>query len=320
MKDALSGTFPRLLYISFLEHALRMSTQNLRFEALLYHQRLPIRIWCYLRARGISDDLIHRHLLGWNGFRITIPIPNRDGKIAFFKLREDPEHPTGPKMLATPGSSAELYGWDTLKTKPERLVICEGEFDRLVLLAQGFPAVTATAGAFSFRPEWAEELKAIPDVFICFDRDHAGRQGAVRVTRFIPRARIVELPEEVGEKGDVTDLFVRLGRTRDDFEALLGAARSLPVKELLPRPAGETGRTSIEEVVRRYTALRGAGRNLAGRCPFHDDRHPSMVVFRERGTFRCYACGAKGDALSFLCRIHRLTLGGLVDRLKELRP
>jgi hypothetical protein len=41
----------------------------------------------YLRqARGLSDPVIDRHLLGWNGSRITIPIFDRHAQFAFFKL------------------------------------------------------------------------------------------------------------------------------------------------------------------------------------------------------------------------------------------
>src|SRR2546425_227930 len=88
-------------------------TDPLRAAALHYHQRLPGRLRDYLNARGMPDRLIHSHLLGWDDQRITIPIPDRDGRIAFFKLRKDPEDKSdGPKMLTTPGAHAELYGWD----------------------------------------------------------------------------------------------------------------------------------------------------------------------------------------------------------------
>jgi hypothetical protein len=46
------------------------------------------------------------------------------------------------------------------------------------------------------------------------DNDTAGRSGAAKVSRLIPRARIIELPEEVGPGGDVTDYFVRLKHSR----------------------------------------------------------------------------------------------------------
>jgi hypothetical protein len=47
-----------------------------------FHRRLPARIRTYLmEARGLSEEVIDRFLLGWNGFRITIPVTNLDGAI-----------------------------------------------------------------------------------------------------------------------------------------------------------------------------------------------------------------------------------------------
>src|SRR2546425_9293514 len=100
-----------------------------------YHRNLPAHVREYMQqARGISAEVIDLHLLGWNGSRITVPIFDREGKLAFFRLAKDPEDKTGnPKMLATPGAHAELYDWQSVLAKPERIVICEGEYDRLVL-------------------------------------------------------------------------------------------------------------------------------------------------------------------------------------------
>ncbi len=41
---------------------------------------------------------------------------------------------------------------------------------------------------------------------------------------------------------------------------------------------------------------------LAGRCPFHQDDHPSpsLVVRSWYGQFACHVCGAAGDVLEFL--------------------
>ncbi len=167
--------------------------------AAKYHKALPGRIRRYLNERGISDLLIDFHLLGWRESRITIPIFNRMGELAFFKLAKDPEAPAlAPKMLASPGAYAELYGWDQVLRKPTQIIICEGEFDRLVLEAKGFSAVTSTGGAGTFRREWARELEGIPNVYVCYDRDEAGERGAELVGRLIPHAKIVELPEGVG--------------------------------------------------------------------------------------------------------------------------
>jgi DNA primase len=156
------------------------STDLLRLAAE-YHAALPGRLREYLNARGIPDRVIDAFVLGYDGRRITIPITNRDGDVACFKLAKDPaDIGRSPKMLATRGAHLELYGWEEVLRKPERLVICEGEFDRLVLQAQNFPAVTSIGGAGTFRPEWASDFEAIPNVYLCFDRDVAGRQGALK--------------------------------------------------------------------------------------------------------------------------------------------
>src|SRR5690242_2322923 len=132
---------------------------NLGELAAGYHAELSTRIREYLNARGIPDSMIDRHYLGWSGRRITIPVFNREGQIAFFKFARDPgEEHASPKMLASRGSTLELYGWEVALRKPASIIICEGEFDRLVLEAQGFEAVTSTGGAGAFRPEWTDDF------------------------------------------------------------------------------------------------------------------------------------------------------------------
>jgi len=308
---------------------------NLHEFALRYHRQLPDRIRAYLNARGIPDDLIHRHLLGWNDHRITIPIPSRDREIAFFKLARDPEADSAePKMLATRGSSLELYGWETVLAKPKKLIICEGEFDRLVLEARGFSAVTSTGGAGSFRAEWAEDFLRIPDVYVCLDRDEAGRRGAERVASSIPHSRIVDLPKEVGDGGDVTDFFVRMGRSREDFVRLLEAARSVPpvppkrqpvsVSSTSPDLAARIRRIKegipIDNLIVQYAALRPSGKNLIGLCPFHPDRSPSLVVFLETRTFHCFSCRAGGDVISFLRLAMHLSFSEALVALERALP
>jgi len=124
------------------------STSDLFHLAAEYHRALPDRIREYLHARGIPDEVIDRRMLGWNGSRITIPVFNHNGVCAFFRLAKDPDDKSdSPKMLSSRGSHVDLYGWEVLRLQPKRVIICEGEFDRLVLEANGFDAVTSTGGA-----------------------------------------------------------------------------------------------------------------------------------------------------------------------------
>lgn len=301
-----------------------------------YHRNLPDRIIDYLHRRGISDQAIVLYRLGWDGQRITIPIFTREGTLAFFKLAKDPDDATSsPKMLTSRGGSLELYGWERVLAKPPRLIVCEGEFDRLVLESLGLAAVTPTGGAGSFRAEWAADFATISEVYLCPDRDEAGRIGALRIGEFVPHARIVELPEDVGPGGDVTDFFVRLGCSRDDFLNLLHKGRPVPAPPAaLPVPAAASVRStsafalriadlkrtvSIADVVSRHVRLRVSGLNLRGLCPFHDDHNPSLMVYPTAGTFRCYGCGHHGDVIDFLMTIEQVPFLRALDALDRFQ-
>lgn len=39
-------------------------------------------------------------------------------------------------------------------------------------------------------------------------------------------------------------------------------------------------------------------------CPFHDDINPSMRICLDDGSFFCFGCGAKGNALEFVRKVH----------------
>lgn len=308
-----------------------MANQNrsLMDLARKFHLDLPERVREYLNSRGIPDEMIDLNLIGWNGWRITIPIFKRDGELAFFKQARDPEDKTdSPKMIAWPKGHLELYGWENLKGNPSQIIICEGEFDRLVLETNGFEAVTSTAGARSFRKEWATEFESIPEVYVCFDNDEPGRKGALRVGRMIQHAKIIELPTDVGEGGDVTDFFVRLGRRQEDFLNILQEAKPAPPEpeppRYVPKARDANSRNRVErikstnpiaDIVGRYVQLRPSGSNLVGLCPFHEDRIPSFTVYPAPGTFHCYGCGKHGDVISFVGWIEHLNFGQVLDAL-----
>ncbi len=75
-------------------------------------------------------------------------------------------------------------------------------------------------------------------------------------------------------------------------------------------------RARIDEVVREYVGLKGAGGgSLKGLCPFHDERTPSFNVNPGRGMWYCFGCGEGGDVLSFVQKIDHLTFAEAVEKL-----
>lgn len=310
---------------------------NIRREiAERYHRALPAEVRRHLNGRGLPDDVIDRFLLGWNGERITLPIFDRQGDIVTFRYGKGPEDTSdSPKMRSEVGSTAELYGWDTLARNPHRVVICEGEYDRLVLEANGFPAVTSTGGSRTFLKEWAPHFDGIEKIFICMDRDHTGEAGAKKVKEFLPRATIVRLPEAVGPKGDVTDYFVKLGHSAVDFDLLLATAEivadeSAPKesgrprdpkrhKAVLTRATNLKRAIAIEKFIEQYTDLAPTGRYFRGLCPFHDEKTPSFTVYPDTGTYYCFGCQSHGDLIAFLMNKESMTFGQALTSLERYR-
>ena len=66
--------------------------------------------------------------------------------------------------------------------------------------------------------------------------------------------------------------------------------------------AAVKARADIVAVVNETTPLRRVGRAYVGRCPFHDDRTPSLFVYPHDGRYHCYGCGARGDVIDFVMR------------------
>jgi len=61
----------------------------------------------------------------------------------------------------------------------------------------------------------------------------------------------------------------------------------------------------IEEVVARAGVdLRPNGHRLVGVCPFHRDGSPSLVVYPRNESYFCFGCGAGGDVIDFVARLH----------------
>src|SRR5262245_10495818 len=60
--------------------------------------------------------------------------------------------------------------------------------------------------------------------------------------------------------------------------------------------------TDIVELVGKHLELRRAGRGFVGRCPWHDDRRPSLQVNPDRQTWKCWVCDIGGDVFSFVMK------------------
>jgi len=214
-----------------------------------YHSQLSDRIRVWLNARGLTNDTIAQNKIGYGEFYgknwITIPISNQEGTPLFLKLRKDPDDTSNPdKFRFYPkGSKATLYGLENLKNNTDMIVICEGEFDRLILQANGIPAITSTGGAGTFKDEWVELFKDVQNIYLCFDTDEAGQKGmrktASLLAERLPDSRIFEihLPDRMTDGKDVTDYFVKYNGNVDEFMSFasqVAGPRNIDTSEFKP--------------------------------------------------------------------------------------
>lgn len=75
--------------------------------------------------------------------------------------------------------------------------------------------------------------------------------------------------------------------------------------------------TDLVRLIGEQVALRPKGREFAGLCPFHDDKNPSMFVSPAKQIYKCFSCGAGGDAFSFVMNYHKMTFPEALKYLAE---
>jgi len=73
------------------------------------------------------------------------------------------------------------YNIDTLKTKPDIIIICEGVIDTLTLVEHNYPAI-GVIGVKGFKKEWFKLLNNC-NVKVAFDADVAGQQAAIELVQ-----------------------------------------------------------------------------------------------------------------------------------------
>jgi DNA primase len=66
-------------------------------------------------------------------------------------------------------------------------------------------------------------------------------------------------------------------------------------------------RNDIVEVIGTYIPLKQKGRNWLGLCPFHQEKTPSFNVTPVTQSFKCFGCGAAGDAITFVEKYNNMT-------------
>ncbi|MDJ0783773.1 MAG: DNA primase [Desulfosarcinaceae bacterium] len=88
---------------------------------------------------------------------------------------------------------------------------------------------------------------------------------------------------------------------------------------LIPEDKIQEIRTAadIVQVVGDRVALKKAGKNFVGLCPFHAEKTPSFTVSPDKQMYHCFGCGAGGNVIGFLMKADGLTFPEAVKNLAQ---
>lgn len=175
-------------------------------------------------ARGLTDETIDNYEIGWHAGwkRYTIPVRNHDGTLTAARYNA----PDGdPKYLMSRGSSVSLYPIADRIPPGPAVIVCEGEWDCLLLRQHGFNAITTTGGKGAWDPAWSA-LLAGRHVALLYDvgaEDAAGGHACQVRSSGAASVRVVRLPLP-SDGDDVTDWFVSYGHTAEELRELINRA------------------------------------------------------------------------------------------------
>lgn len=137
-----------------------------------------------LLDRGLWLETIKRHKLGHTGEWFVIPLPNPDGGYFGVKRRADYYYldPDAPKYYQQSNPPRCIYR-PNIGGSPT--VICEGEFDALLLSQLGCDAITATSGSGGLAKDLCG-LRFRRTLYIATDQDEEGEKAASELSNVWP--------------------------------------------------------------------------------------------------------------------------------------
>jgi len=78
---------------------------------------------------------------------------------------------------------------------------------------------------------------------------------------------------------------------------------------------------SVEQLVRAHgIELAKSGKDWRGRCPFHDDTTPSLVVTPAKNLWHCFGCGLGGGPVDWAMKANGISFRHAVELLREGIP
>lgn len=174
----------------------------------------------FLVQRGLDK---FEHLSKFRFGYVEDPLPEHEhhrGKLAIPYIRRHPRHgwtcvsirfrtldpDYKPKYASLSGDRPRIYNTEALNTFSSEIGICEGELDTVTANELGLPTV-GVPGATAWLPHWKELFRGYSTVWVLCDGDKPGTQMGSRISKELPNAKAIHLPD--GE--DINSIFTSKG-------------------------------------------------------------------------------------------------------------
>lgn len=228
-----------------------------------------------------------------------------------------------------------LFNQDVLQMPIEEVYITEGIMDALTIESMGKSAI-ATMGTAGITLSHRHLFNGVNKKFIfVFDNEENGSgDKAVLKSASILKSFGMEsifkivLPRKAEngstlKKVDINQLLMRAGNV-DTLKSWFNNREKQivhvePYQKRIGNGKSNDNLNEIEiyKVVSRYVSLKQVSPMLyRGKCPLHDDNDPSLHIYTESNTFKCFGCGKWGDAAQFLQDLQGLSYLDALEKIK----
>ncbi|HUD44374.1 MAG TPA: CHC2 zinc finger domain-containing protein [Patescibacteria group bacterium] len=167
----------------------------------------------YLQSRLIRPETAQHFGLRVNKDCVIIPIPTGE-KYRFFYQTPKYKHKAKSKVCL----------FKTAENTGKTGYLCAGEFDSILAWQETeLPMWSGTGGEQTFNKEWLSDFSSFEKIYIIYDTDQKGREGALNAANElgVERCLKVVLPEGIK---DITEYF-QAGYTKENFIKLFEQAK-----------------------------------------------------------------------------------------------
>lgn len=263
-----------------------------------------------LRDRAVNETIIRERRLGYDGERITIPVPDSMGNCVNVR-KYLPGAPSAKKMKNMRGrGKVRLYPYDQLKY--DDIILSAGEIKAIVtahmLNPHGIGAICATAGEGA----WESHLSTLLEgkrVWFAFDIDQGGRVGVNRIApQILPVVKNRELfdillPLDIQKypHGDTSDYWGPCGHSVEDFLQLMKEATKWEPKVIVTT-IEDDGLEPAESHLSSVTSADNTGRKVGVRAVVAAKTESPYIVPK---TVECDC--SRDQALCQICPVYATT-------------